>query len=522
MIPKKNLHGGWKVYASIISIAMNGMNGYPVRVETDVSPGLPEFSMVGFLSSEVREARERVRTALRNSGFALLPKKITVNLAPADIRKEGTAYDLALAVSLLAANEMIPQERTDGIVFIGELALNGELRPVHGVLPRVCRAKEAGLTTCFLPFENRREGAVVDGIRIIGIKDLREAVHLLACPEEQKPEVCPAREILEQTRTYSVDFSEVCGQYGMKRAAEAAAAGMHNLLLIGSPGSGKSMIARRIPTILPGLTWEECLAVSKVYSVAGLLNDKQPLIVCRPFRAPHHTISTAALIGGGRIPRPGEISLADRGVLFLDELPEFQKNTLEVLRQPMEDRQVMIARTAGSGSFPADTMIVAAMNPCRCGYYPDRSRCQCSISDVRRYLGRISRPLLDRMDLCVEAPPVGYSDFSMPAAAGESSAVIRERVEKARRIQQDRFRGENIFFNAQMQPKHVSIHCRLGAHEERIMKELFETKKLSARAYHRLLKVARTLADLSGEPDIRDIHLIEAAEYRSLEEKYWG
>ena len=510
------------MYSSIISIAMNGMNGYPVRVETDVSPGLPDFSMVGFLSSEVKEARERVRTALRNSGFALLPKKITVNLAPADIRKEGTAYDLALAVSLLAANEVIPQDRAEGIVFIGELALNGALRPVHGILPRVCCAKEAGLTTCFLPYENRREGAVVDGMRIIGIKDLCEAVHLLTSPGEQVPEICPAREILEQSRTYAVDFSEVNGQYGMKRAAETAAAGMHNLLLIGSPGSGKSMIARRIPTILPGLTWEECLAVSKVYSVAGLLNDKQPLIIHRPFRAPHHTISTAALVGGGRIPRPGEISLADRGVLFLDELPEFQKNTLEVLRQPMEDRQVMIARVGGSSSFPADTMVVAAMNPCRCGYYPDRSRCQCTIADVRKYLSRISRPLLDRMDLCVEAPPVGYSDFSTPAGSGERSAAIRERVEQARKIQQERFREENIFFNSQMQPKHVNRYCRLGVRGEKIMKEIFETKKLSARAYHRLLKVARTLADLSGEAEISEAHLIEAAEYRSLEEKYWG
>ena len=510
------------MYSSIISIAMNGMNGYPVRVETDVSPGLPDFSMVGFLSSEVKEARERVRTALRNSGFALPPKKVTVNLAPADIRKEGTAYDLALAISLLAANEVIPGKFAENIVFIGELALNGVLRPVHGILPRVCCAKDAGLTTCFLPYENRREGAVVDGMRIIGVRNLQEAVDLLAHPEAQEPEVCPAHEILEQARVYDVDFAEVNGQYGMKRAAEAAAAGMHNLLLIGSPGSGKSMIARRIPTILPGLTWEECLAVSKVYSVAGLLNDRQPLIIHRPFRAPHHTISTAALVGGGRIPRPGEISLADRGVLFLDELPEFQKNTLEVLRQPMEDRQVMIARVGGSSRFPADTMVVAAMNPCRCGYYPDRSRCQCSVSDVRRYLGRISRPLLDRMDLCVEAPPVGYADFRTPAGSGESSAAIRERVEAARKVQQARFRDDSIFFNSQMQPKHVNQYCRLGPREERIMKEIFETKKLSARAYHRLLKVARTLADLSGDGGILEAHLIEAAEYRSLEEKYWG
>ena len=511
------------MYSSIGSIAVNGMNGYLVKVETDVSPGFPEFSMVGFLSSEVKEARERVRTALRNAGFSLPPKKVTVNLAPADVRKEGTAYDLALAVSLLTAYEILPSNRTEDIIFIGELALNGDLRPVHGVLPRVCKAAEEGYGRCFVPYENRREAAVVEGIRTIGIHDLREAVHLLIHPEEQTFEDCPVTELLEgAAEAYGLDFSEVNGQYSVKRASEAAAAGMHNLLLIGSPGSGKSMISRRIPTILPGMTWEECLAVSKVYSIAGLLNEARPLIVTRPFRAPHHTISTAALVGGGRIPRPGEISLADRGVLFLDELPEFRQNTLEVLRQPMEDRFVAIARVGGSCNFPADTMVVAAMNPCKCGYWPDRSRCSCSLSEVRKYLSRISRPLLDRMDLCVEAPPVEYSDIRNGETKGESSGEIRKRVEKARKIQLERFREDSIFFNSQMQPKHLKKYCPLGEREERTMKQIFEIKRLSARAYHRMLKVARTLADLAGEETIREEHLVEAAEYRSLEEKYWG
>ena len=360
--------GGPILYSRVCSIALRGIEGYPVQVESDVSTGLPDFSMVGFLSSEVKEARERVRTALRNSGFSLVPKKVTVNLAPADLRKEGTAFDLALAVSLLTAYGTVPEESVKDTVMIGELALDGRVCAVNGVLPRVGTARDAGYRTCFVPWDNRREGAVVDGIRVIGVKTLDEAVHLLYRPEKQQPESCPAEELLQRAAGQrDVDFSEVHGQESMKRAAEVAAAGMHNLLLIGSPGSGKSMIARRIPTILPRMTLEESLAVSRVYSVAGLLGSEMPLILQRPFRSPHHTISTSALVGGGRVPRPGEISLADRGVLFLDELPEFQKSTLEVLRQPMEDREVTIARVG-----------------CRFLFYLYQLHSNCTLEGLRR------------------------------------------------------------------------------------------------------------------------------------------
>ncbi len=510
------------MYCKVNSVALRGIDGYLVHVETDVSQGLPDFAMVGFLSSEVKEARERVRTALRNSQFELPPKKITVNLSPADIRKEGTAYDLAMAMSLLVGYGFLPEETVRDVVMIGELALNGRVCPVPGVLPRVATAKCADFGTCFVPYENRLEGAVVEGIRVIGVKSLTEAVHLLYNPDEQMPEQNPAADLLEQASEESVlDFSEVNGQETMKRAAEVAAAGMHNLLFVGSPGSGKSMIARRIPTILPKMTLEESIAVSKVYSVAGLLSGDRPLILERPFRSPHHTISTPALVGGGRVPRPGEISLADRGVLFLDELPEFQKSTLEVLRQPMEDGEVNVARVNGSCRFPANTMVVAAMNPCRCGYYPDRSRCQCSENEVRRYLQRISRPLLERMDLCVEAPPVHYEELA-GGTGGESSAVIRSRVEKVRQIQQERFRNEEIFFNSQMQVRHLERFCPLGSSEQALMRQIFEKKQLSARAYHRILKVARTLADMDGEEAIGEAHLLEAVSYRSLETQFWG
>ena len=510
------------MYSRVISVALSGIEGYAVNVESDVSQGLPDFAMVGFLSSEVREARERVRTALRNSGFQIPPRKVTVNLSPADIKKEGTAYDLAIAVSLLTGYGEIPKEATRGTALIGELTLDGRVCPVNGVLPRVAAARDMGLPVCFVPWDCRMEGAVIEGIRVIGVRTLRETVHLLMNPAQQHAEESPAGLLFarEEERTEE-DFSEVHGQETVRRAAEIAAAGMHNLLLIGPPGSGKSMIARRIPTILPRMTLDESLEVSRIYSVASMLDPEHPLILRRPFRSPHHTISSAALVGGGRSPRPGEISLADRGVLFLDELPEFQKMTLEVLRQPMEDRSVHVSRVNGSCCFPADTMIVAAMNPCRCGYYPDRTRCRCTEQEVRRYLGRISRPLLDRMDLCAEASPVPYSQLE-EARRSESSSAIRERVIRVQNIQKERFAGTDILFNSRMTEGYIREFCALGHSERELLRQIFESRMMSARAYVRILRVARTIADLAGEANIRCPHILEAASYRSLESKYWG
>ena len=508
------------MYSQANCIALLGMEGVLIRVECDSSSGLPEMSMVGYLGSEVREAKDRVRTALKNTGFQLPPRRITVNLAPADIRKEGTSFDLAVAVALLGSAGLVDLgDLPEKTVFLGELGLDGRLVPVSGVLTMVGAAKAAGFETCVVPKDNAAEGALVEGIRVIGLKSL-EQLPLLA--KAQLPaEPCRIRELLtEEAARDSVDFYEVNGQRTMRRAAEVAAAGRHNLLLIGSPGSGKTMVARRIPTILPSLSLEEALEVSRIYSVCGLLSPERPLILTRPFRSPHHTVSSFALVGGGRVPRPGEISLADHGVLFLDELPEFQKTALEALRQPLEDGEVSIARVQGSFRFPADVMLVAAMNPCRCGYYPDRNRCHCSDAEVSSYLKRISRPLLDRMDLCVEAPPLGYGDL-VRRGKNESSAAIRERVEAARKRQAKRFEGTGILFNSRMSGREVKKYCPVTPEQERFLKRVFEQKGLSARAYHRILKVARTIADLRDADGISLDDLAEAVSFRGPEDKFW-
>lgn len=514
------------MYSIIISGALQGVSAYLVSVEADVAQGLPGFSMVGSLGSEVKESRERVTVALKNVGMNLPPKRITVNLSPADIRKEGSAFDLPIAVGIMEAMDFFDDKATEGILFLGELGLDGEIKRVRGVLPIVREAAARGISQCIVPAENAAEGAVIPGIRVRGAAHIRDVFAFLLEKEERKrEEILPGKSVdvealfHEDRYGETADFEDVCGQEAAKRAAEIAAAGFHNLLMVGPPGAGKSMIAKRIPGILPPLTLEESLEVTSVASVAGVLEEGRPLVRMRPFRSPHHTISRAALIGGSSNPRPGMISLAHRGVLFLDELPEFGRIALDSLRQPLEDRVVSIARAGGSVIYPSDFMLVCAMNPCPCGYYPDRNRCRCTEPTIQKYMGRVSGPILDRIDLCVELQAVDITGLNRKKKS-ESSAEIRSRVMRAREIQTGRFEGTDCRFNADMEGADIERYCQLGRKEQEFMEQMYHSLKLSARAYHRVLKVARTVADLEGEEKLNTQHLLEACFYRpSLE--YW-